>query len=325
MQINGELIYDRCVRFTDRIGQALERHEIETFLTLAEELHFRRTTERLGLAQGRVSQTIKKLERRLGGPLFERTSRHVALTPMGERLRDDLAPAYRQIQDAEARAIATGKGITGILRVGFSGQWVSDLLLQAAEAFTGRYPDCAVRTQEVQLTDPFGPLRAGELDLQLTEFPAAEPDLVTGPVIFSEPRALMVPARHPFARRATVSVEDLARVPLVAVSGAIPQYWLDHHYPARTPQERPIERLTTAVYWAEVLSLVATGRGVSTAALRAEKYHARPGIVFVPFSDAPPIEYGLIWPRNGQTARVRAFCDTVVRQASKDKARGMSP
>ncbi|KAB2385974.1 LysR family transcriptional regulator [Actinomadura montaniterrae] len=295
----------------------MERHEIETFLMLAEELHFRRTAERLGLAQGRVSQTIKKLERRLGVVLFERTSRHVALTSVGERLRDDLAPAYRQIQEAEARAKATGKGITGMLRVGFSAPWVADLLLQAAEEFTSRYPDCAVRTQEVQLTDPFGPLRAGELDLQLTEFPVAEPDLVTGPVVFSEPRGLMVPARHPFARRATVDVEELARVPMVAMSGAIPQYWLDHHYPGRTPQGRPIERAATAVYWAEVLSLVATGRGVSSVALRAEKYHARPGIVFVPFSDAPPIEYGLVWPRNGRTARVRAFCDTVMRQASK--------
>ncbi|MFC9640896.1 LysR family transcriptional regulator [Streptomyces mirabilis] len=61
----------------------MERHEIEAFLTLADELHFRRTSERLGLAQGRVSQTIKKLERRIGVPLFERTSRRVTLTPAG--------------------------------------------------------------------------------------------------------------------------------------------------------------------------------------------------------------------------------------------------
>lgn len=289
----------------------MERYEIETFLTLAEELHFRRTAERLGLAQGRVSQTIKKLERRLGVVLFERTSRHVALTPAGERLRDDLTPAYQQIQDAVARAKAVGKGITGTLRVGFSSQWVSDLLLQTAEVFTGRYPDCVVRVQEVQLTDPLGPLRAGDLDLQLTELPITEPDLTTGPVIFSEPRGLMVPARHPFARRRTVGLEDLAKAPLVTIAGAIPPSWLDHHYPRRTPQGRPIECSATAVYWAEVLSLVATGHGVSPVALRAASYHGRPGIVFVPISDAPPIEYGLIWPRNGGTARVRAFVETV--------------
>lgn len=289
----------------------MERHEIEAFLVLAEELHFRRTGERLGLAQGRVSQTIKRLEHRLGVTLFERTSRHVALTPAGRRLYDDLAPAYRQVKKAVARAVASGKGVTGTLRVGFSSQWSADLLIKATDVFRERYPDCAVQIQEVQLSDPLGPLRANAVDLQLTEFPVAEPDLVAGPVLFSEPRALIIPAQHPFARRESVGLEDLARTPLVSVSGNIPHHWIDYHYPRRTPEGRPIAHGATAVYWMEVLSLVAAGRGVSPAALRAAQYHSRPGIVFVPFRDAPPIEYGLVWPRNGVTARVRSFVETV--------------
>jgi DNA-binding transcriptional LysR family regulator len=295
----------------------MERDEIEVFLTLAEELHFRRTSERLGLAHGRVSQIVKKLEGRLGVPLFERTSRRVALTPAGQWLREDLAPAHRQIEEAVARAIAYGKGVTGMLHVGFSSQWAGDAVLAAADTFRKRYPDCAVRIQEVQLTDPFGPLRTGKLDVQLTEFPMTEPDLVAGPVIFSEPRSLIVPARHPFARRVSVGLEDLARTRLVTVSGDIPQYWLDHHYPRRTPEGRPIPHGATATYWLEVLSLVAAGRGVSPAALRAARYHGRPGLVFIPFRDAAPIEYGLIWPRNGYTARVRAFVETVSRVVAR--------
>ncbi|GAA3231550.1 LysR family transcriptional regulator [Nonomuraea helvata] len=231
-------------------------------------------------------------------------------------LRDDLAPAYQQIQEAVARAIATGKAVTGTLRVGFSSQWAGDAVIEAADVFRQRYPDSAVRIQEVQLTDPFGPLRSGALDLQLTEFPVAEPDLVAGPVVFSEPRALMVHARHPFARRESLCLEDLARTPLVAVSGDVPQYWLDHHYPRCTPEGRPITHSATAAYWQEVQSLVATGRGASPVALRAAQYYARPGIVFVPIHDAPPIEYGLIWPVNGGTARVRAFVETICEVAA---------
>ena len=70
----------------------LERYELETFLTLAEELHFGRTAERTHVSTARVSQTIKKLERRVGAPLFNRTSRHVELTPIGRQLYDDLTP-----------------------------------------------------------------------------------------------------------------------------------------------------------------------------------------------------------------------------------------
>ncbi|XVU28328.1 LysR family transcriptional regulator [Actinoplanes sp. CA-054009] len=295
----------------------MERYEIEAFLTLAEELHFRRTSERLGLAQGRVSQTIKQLERRIGAPLFERTSRRVGLTPLGRRLRDDLAPAYRQVETAYARAVAYAKGVDGVLKVGFSSQWVADLVLAAGRLLGTRYPGCSVEVHEVPLNDPLSALRAGELDVQLTEFPVAEPDLTTGPVIFSEPAALLVSPRHPLARRDSVSMDDLASTTMVAIAGKIPPSWIDHIYPRETPAGRPIPHGPTAPGFPEVQSLVAAGAGVSIAALRARDYHARPGIVYVPIADAPPIEYGLIWPADRRTARVGAFAEACMAQSDR--------
>ncbi|MGI5524918.1 LysR family transcriptional regulator [Micromonospora sp. CA-259024] len=67
----------------------MELRDIEIFLTLAEELHFTRTAERLHVTQARVSQAIKKQERRIGAALFERNNRNVALTPIDQRLFDD--------------------------------------------------------------------------------------------------------------------------------------------------------------------------------------------------------------------------------------------
>lgn len=293
----------------------MERYEIEAFLTLAEELHFRRTSERLGLAQGRVSQTIKRLEHRIGVPLFERTSRRVALTPVGRQLHDDLAPAYEQVEAAYARAVAYAKGVDGVLRVGFSSQWVADLVLEAGELVRKQHPCLLIEPHEVPLNDPLGALRAGALDLQLSEFPVAEPDLTTGPVIFSEPAALLVAARHPFARRDSVSMEDLATTTLVTIAGDIPPLWTNHIYPRQTPAGLPIPHGASASGFPEVQSLVATGTGVSVAALRAAEYHARPGIVYVPIRDAPPIEYGLIWPASRLTARVRAFVEAVLERS----------
>ncbi|MCA2221070.1 helix-turn-helix domain-containing protein [Nonomuraea aurantiaca] len=59
----------------------MELRDIEIFLTLCEELHFGRTAERLHVTPARVSQAIKKQERRVGAALFERDNRRVALTP----------------------------------------------------------------------------------------------------------------------------------------------------------------------------------------------------------------------------------------------------
>jgi DNA-binding transcriptional LysR family regulator len=60
---------------------------IDVFLTLASELHFGRTAERLGLPQPRVSRIIRGLETEVGGALFERISRRVGLSPLGARLQ----------------------------------------------------------------------------------------------------------------------------------------------------------------------------------------------------------------------------------------------
>ncbi|MFD0853538.1 LysR family transcriptional regulator, partial [Actinomadura adrarensis] len=77
----------------------MELRDIEIFLTLAEELHFGRTATRLRISPARVTQAIQKQERHIGGPLFERTSRTVRLTPLGSQLRDDLRPVYAGLRD----------------------------------------------------------------------------------------------------------------------------------------------------------------------------------------------------------------------------------
>lgn len=218
----------------------MERYEIETFLTLADELHFARTAERLHVSPGRVSQTVKALERRVGGPLFERSSRRVALTPVGRRLREDLLPAYRQIQRAFADATAAYSGIRGTLRTGFTTPWSGELLIKAGDAFTARHPDCTVELLEATYNAAIAALRNEQVDLVVAEPPVEEADVVVGPVVFSEPRALVVSASHPLARRATVSVEVLAELPMVTAAG-VSKAFSEWFFPARTPGGLPIE------------------------------------------------------------------------------------
>jgi DNA-binding transcriptional LysR family regulator len=289
----------------------LERMELEAFLTLAEELHFRRTAERLHVTTSRISQTIRQLERRIGAPLFDRSSRTVTLTPVGKQLRDDLRPAYDQIA-AGLAAASRGNTAKRKITVGFSGAWSGNLIVQATELFRIRYPHSVVDVEEIQLADPLGRLRSGAVDLQLTEFPIAEPDITTGPIVFSEPRALLVPEGHPFAVKSTVSMEDLGDTTLITIADKhIPRYWMDYYFPRRTPSGRPIPQGPATNFWPEVLVHVSNGVGVSTVAARAEAFHSRPGMVFVPFHDAPPIDYGLMWLTAGRNPLVQPFIDTI--------------
>ncbi|MEU1955849.1 LysR family transcriptional regulator [Nocardia rhamnosiphila] len=294
----------------------LERFELEAFLTLAEELHFSRTSARLRVTPGRISQTIKKLERRVGSPLFERTSRHVALTALGQRLRDDLLPGYRQIESAVETATALGRGIHGVLRVGFTAAWSGNLILRATDLFRARHPECAVELREVTYRAVRETLLDGEIDVTLAEVELVQgdPAFVVGPVVFSRPRVLAVPAADPLAERASVSLEDLATVPLILPEG-VPDTVLHTLFPQQTPSGCPIRRGPVAAGWQEMLSLIGAGKGVTPTCDWAGDFYARPDVAFVPFSGAAAVDQAMIRAAGRDGIAARIFSHTVLEQA----------
>jgi DNA-binding transcriptional LysR family regulator len=79
--------------------------QMECFLAVADELHFRRAADRLGLAPPSVSEAVAGLERSLGSRLVERTSRRVRLTPFGA----EFAAAIRQPIEALHQAHRTAR------------------------------------------------------------------------------------------------------------------------------------------------------------------------------------------------------------------------
>jgi DNA-binding transcriptional LysR family regulator len=284
----------------------LERHELEAFLVLAEELHFGRTAERMLVSTARVSQTISKLERRIGAPLFRRTSRRVELTPIGRELYDELKPAHDRIEAALARAEAAGRGITGTLRVGFVDAAGSQLLIGASDLFGRRHPDCQVQIREIALAESLASLRDGRVDLLLACLPNREPDLATGPALVTEAQLLAVPATHPYARRESIGEADLAGVALLGVPDVADPLRAARES-RRTPGERSIHSGPRAATLQEALALVGSGQGAFPVGAHVRRYHPRPDVAYVVIDDAPPVRWGLYWPATGATARVLAF------------------
>ena len=179
----------------------MERREIEIFLTLAEELHFGRTAERLLVSQARVSQTIAKLERRFGVALFERTSRRVALTPVGAALHAEVRAGHDRIEKGIAAAIAAGRGVTGTLTVGLEAPAVAELAADVFARFRSRHPGVEVVFRETGFTDPLDLLRAGEVDVAVTNAPVDEEGFEQGPEVYREPVVLAMAREHRLAGR----------------------------------------------------------------------------------------------------------------------------
>ncbi|MEV0247148.1 LysR substrate-binding domain-containing protein [Nocardia sp. NPDC050712] len=285
----------------------VERYEIEAFLTLAEELHFGRTAERLRVSTAHVSKTIKGLERRVGTVLFERTSRKVVLTPVGSALREELRPAFDRIQQSIRNAKRAGLEVRGTLRVGYFGSAGGRYLLEVGERFQARYPECTVRITELQLSDGASRLRNGEVDTMLCCYPMFEPDITVGPVLYGEAKMLAVAAGHPFAERASLCLEDLAEVTMIQNPPALPIDFDEYHHPKQTPSGRPIGQGPVAATFQEILALVGAGKGAYLTTEQAPLYYLRPDVSFVPVLDAPPLQFSLGWLTTGLTPRVHAF------------------
>ena len=97
----------------------MQIQQIESFLSIAETLHFGRSSRWLHLSQPALSQQIKALEDELGVKLFDRNRQRTLLTEAGAAFRTDTSAAMEILALAKRRAALAAAGKSGIVRVGF--------------------------------------------------------------------------------------------------------------------------------------------------------------------------------------------------------------
>lgn len=288
----------------------MELRDIEIFLTLAEELHFGRTAQRLHVSQARISQAISQQERRLGAPLFDRGNRRqIHLTSLGRQLRDDLRPVYAGLRSSLERARLAAQGITAVLRVGMLPINAHDLR-PYWETFQSRHPQWKLQLRYAPFADPFTGLRRGEVDVLVAWLPVEEPDLTVGPVLIAEPRVLAVAAEHELTRHTAVSLETVRDFPLPGIQTA-PGYWIDAYLPPYTRAGRPLERSIVVHNNDEVLGLISTGEIVTLYPAHMIRYAVRPDITYLPLRDVDPLPYAAVWHTASESDMIRAFAQTV--------------
>jgi DNA-binding transcriptional LysR family regulator len=287
----------------------VELREIRIFLALADELHFGRTAERLGISQPAVSEAIRTLESRLGVKVFDRSSRRVRIAPAGEALKRSLTPALAAVDQALAGASELSSTVRGLLRVGFVLTTEGPALSRLIAAFQARYPGCEVRLQEVETFDAYRLMRRGDIDVLCNWLAVDQPDLTAGAAFAHYPRTLAVAPSHRLAAKRAVSVEELADEQVAHLPGTTPSAVYDLLVPRRTPSGRPIRRTQPVQTINEILSLVALGRIVHPTSSGVPIFN-RDDIILIPITDLPPLPLGLVWVTSRDNPRIRALNET---------------
>jgi DNA-binding transcriptional LysR family regulator len=120
------------------------------FAKVAEERSFAAAARAMDVSVATVSRAVTRLEERLGGRLFNRTSRRLALTDYGHRLAERASRIYSEAEEAEDFARETSSKPRGLVKLtaplSFGARWVAPIL----PAFFRQYPDIAI---DLHLTD----------------------------------------------------------------------------------------------------------------------------------------------------------------------------
>jgi DNA-binding transcriptional LysR family regulator len=280
---------------------------IQAFLTVAEELHFTRAADRLGVTPARVSQMVRSLEQSIGGRLFDRSSRRVQLTSTGQLLFDEILNPYRELQDVLARARQTATEIRGTLRIGlYSLLSGGPHMTNIVRTFKTHHPNCELEFINIGYERGFREaLRPDGVDMLATRMPLSAPELTIGPVLSREERVLVVAKDDPLARHDSISYEDVAdRV--VSDVPAFPREVMDEFVPPVTPSGRVLKRI--ANHSAEdTMIRVALGEQVHPTVPSFVEYHHHPGVTSIPIRDLSPSETALVWLKADRRPQIDAF------------------
>jgi DNA-binding transcriptional LysR family regulator len=198
----------------------IEVRELVHFTTVADALHFGAAAERLGISQPPLSRSIARLERRLGFPLFYRTTRRISLTPAGEVFLADCRRLLADMDGAIRRAQRVGK--SGSLKLAVrpgAGQNVLTALLNSYAELPGSGP-----AEVLYCYDEVSALRTGAADVALM----CATSTVTGLELLElgdERPVAALAAGHPLAARSSLAMADLRSLP--EFSDALPHEPLD--------------------------------------------------------------------------------------------------
>jgi DNA-binding transcriptional LysR family regulator len=182
---------------------------VHSFITLAQELSFRRAAERLHLDQSALSRRIQKLEVTLGFRLLERTTREVRLTQAGRSFYDDNADLLRGYESSIqlARRIAEGK--LGALNVGYMAFAATELMPAAVARFRQAHPEVDLKIRYIRTQGQKIALANDEIDLGYMIGPFDHSDYHSL-TLSLEPLYVVTPRNHALLRLPVVTPADLA-------------------------------------------------------------------------------------------------------------------
>jgi DNA-binding transcriptional LysR family regulator len=267
-----------------------------------------RAARRLQLAQPALSQAMARHEAQLGVSLLERNPRGVSLTRAGEAFLDKATATLAAVDEMHATARSWARQEQGRLHAGFMSLTPPMMAGDLFPRFTARHPEVAIEWRELGYPTLAPREWLGDSDTALIWFAPTGPGLSSQP-IRSSPLVVAMTETHPLADRSELRVADVLDETFPGIVDWCDPDWLSY-WGLDAYRGGPARRTDDgAVTPAEVASIVASGRAITTVPAIVAVPFAHLGIRAIPLIDAEPAVLTLVWPEGAATPLVEELAE----------------
>ncbi|MGE0025971.1 MAG: LysR family transcriptional regulator [Thermoleophilia bacterium] len=294
----------------DPVPVAPTMAEFRAFVAVADELHFTNAARMLGIAPPSLSQTVRRLEDKLGAVLFVRTPRTVALTAAGAELLPRARDILVRVDEAQHAVNAGALNGTGRLVVGIASNGFAEMTAPIIQTYRRAHPGVRVELRDV--TEHPNALVSGAVDVALVRPPVPESgdERVRFEEVVDEPRVAFLPAGHRLAGEEAIGIHDLQDERWVEVGpgmGRITDFWAATD--ALGGMRPRMGEGASSV--AGVLQAVAYLDNVITSIPSVLRFFHVPGIAMVPFIDVVPATMAVVTRSDDARPAVAEFIGAV--------------
>ncbi len=295
----------------------MEIRHLRYFVAVAEELHFGRAAQRLGMAQPPLSQQIRRLEQELGVQLLQRSKRRVQLTEPGRAFLDEARKVIAQVGIAVAVAQRASRGEVGRLAIGFLGAATFSLLPAILKVFRQRYPGVEIELHELKSSELIQSLHQGRIHVGLVRMPVNDELLSVEPIL-QEKLVVALPEHHLLAEKPRVDFRDLAGEAFLLPPRQLAPGFYEQLAELSQRAGFSLRIGAEASQLQTILNLVAAGMGITVVPESVMQMGGR-GVVFKRLPEPEPtMEIAVAWRRDDPSQVLQSFLEVVRETAQKN-------
>jgi len=186
---------------------------LKYFVCVAEHLHFGQAAESLHIAQPALSIQIKNLEEYLGGKLFIRNKRNVALTDEGKAILNKSRQLINGMDELIQYSDMLFSGTAGHINISYSGLAAyTGVMGHIIEYFRQKYPDITVGLEEHDPYEQLQKIQSEKIHIAfMTTMTKTIPPGIKSQHLTSSPLTLLFPKNHHLARKGIKSYNQLEK------------------------------------------------------------------------------------------------------------------